>query len=43
MAVLGEMTQTSTEGFIYLPKNTAQVDANGLSNAISYCAQTPCE
>lgn len=43
MALLGEMTLLpSSNSKVHLPKNPTQVDATtGLSNSISYCAQTP--
>lgn len=42
LATLGEMTLVN-EGKVYLPKNPTQIDEFGLSNSISYCAQTPCK
>ena len=42
LALLGELTLVPG-GRLFLPKDPASVDENGLSNSISYCAQTPCK
>ena len=40
-ALLGEMTETSTNAKIFLPKDVTSVDEDGYYNAVSLCVQRP--